>query len=91
MVLTETGHTVRRNRKHLLQTREHSSPAEYDSDSSLVSTRNAVAPPDDFEPPYTNHDPGTTEPAITEPMPADEDMHTTRNTPLIEPSENQPT
>ena len=80
MVLTETGHTVRRNRKHLLQTREHSSPAEYDSDSSLVSTPNTVAPPDEFQPQDTNHDLGTTEPTIAEPMSANEDLHTTRKT-----------
>ena len=80
MVLTETGHTVRRNRKHLLQAREHSSPAEYDSDSSLVSAPTTVAPPDDIQPQDTNHDLGTTEPTITEPMPANEDLHTTRKT-----------
>ena len=80
MVLTETEHTVRRNRTHLLQTREDSSPAEYDSDISPVSAPNTVAPPDDFQPQDTNHDLGTTEPPIAEPMPANEDVHTTRKT-----------
>ena len=80
MVLTETGHTVRRNRTHPLQTREDSSPAEYDSDISPVSTPTAVAPPDDFQPQDTNHDLGTTEPTIAEPMPANEDLHTTWKT-----------
>ena len=77
MVLTETGHTVRWSRKHLLQTREHCS-YDYDSDSSLVQTPNTAVQPDEYEPQDTNHDTSTTELTIAEPMPIYED--TTKRT-----------
>ena len=77
MVLTETRHTVRRSRKHLLQTREHYS-FDYDSDSSLVQTPNTAVQPDEYEPQDTNHDASTTELTIAKPMPTNKD--TTKRT-----------
>ena len=68
-VLTETGQTVRRNRKHLLHTNENCNPTEYDSDSSLVSILKTAAPSNELEPQVANHNPSTTEPTREEPMP----------------------
>ena len=79
-VLTETGRTVRRNRKHLLYTTENCNQTEYDSDSSLVSILKTAAPSDKLEPQVANHNPSTTEPPREEPMPTNGEFHTTTRT-----------